>query len=791
MSKRSPGPSLDPHTLNLLDFHNIRQALQERCLSQVGRAALEEQQISTNPEEVEQRKAEAVAFHRLLESGKDFPSLDFPNVGSLEPKLFKKGVLFELEELFALGRFILSSRRLAKALDVSEEELLHPLGRALPDMKDLSKEIFAIIDRDGNLRDNQIPVLKQIRNRIRSLEQEIAKMAKSYLHDPTYQSMWQAKQPAEKNGRVVLPIKSNFKGRIPGIVHDVSASGSTLYLEPGEIVEKNNAIIEEQNHYRREVHRILRELSTEVVGHSTEIQTLFETVAYLDTLRARAYYGIQWRCAPALLSDGVLKLYEARHPLLGQSCVPISVVLGGEYRVLIVTGPNTGGKTVTLKTVGLLAAMNQFGMEIPVREDSTLPVFDSILADIGDEQSIEQSLSTFSAHIVNISRIIQGSTSASLVLFDELGAGTDPEEGVAIAMGLLDHFIKTGCLCMATTHHGILKNYGYSRPGVENASMEFDVQNLKPTFRIILGVPGESHALEIARRTGIPDGILGSAEQYLREERGDVAELINRLSEKQRKLLVTEEQQQTREAELREKTRRTDLKELRLRQKELELREQGIAELKRFVKDSRSRFEGLVAELKSGGEREVRKQAGELLSQLAEHVQKQEQALEVERAQLYSSSQLALEQGAEVLIRGTGKRGIVLRRAKGDRWIVVTDTLRGTFSAADLQLLQADEKAAKGTKEPLLSVSEELQSPPPLFQLDLRGMRLEEALKKVEQQIDRALISGMSEFSIVHGMGEGILQRGIHDYLKRSTHVKEYFFSTPEQGGFGRTVVRL
>ena len=229
----------------------------------------------------------------------------------------------------------------------------------------------------------------------RATIKDIAKTAKSYLNDPTYQALWQAKQPAEKNGRVVLPIKSSFKGRIPGIVHDVSASGSTVFLEPAEIVEKNNSIVEEQNRYRREVHRLLRELSAKVVACSAEIQSLIENVAYLDTLQARARYGIHMRCSPAIDSKEALRLYDARHPLLGRECVPITVILGGQYRVLIVTGPNTGGKTVTLKTVGLLAAMNQFGMEVPAREDSTLPVFDNILADIGDEQSLEQSLSTF------------------------------------------------------------------------------------------------------------------------------------------------------------------------------------------------------------------------------------------------------------------------------------------------------------------------------------------------------------------------------------------------------------
>jgi DNA mismatch repair protein MutS2 len=780
---------MDLHTLNLLDFQRVLEALQDRCLSEAGRKALTYQTISTDSQDVEERKARAVAFRRVLESGKPFPAFDFPSLAALHSKLFNQRALLEVEELFFLGRFIVSARRLLKFLHASGEAILMPLAATLPDLKGLSKDIFAVIDKEGFLRETHIPVLREIRGRIRSLQRETEKLAKSYLHDPTYQTVWQENLPAEKNGRIVLPIKSNFKGRIAGIVHDVSASGSTLYLEPTDIVEKNNAIIEEENRYRREVHRILRELSAKVVAQSEDIQNLVEGVGRLDSLYARARYAIHHKCAPTQISQRRLELYEARHPLLGKNCVPISVILGGEYRVLIVTGPNTGGKTVTLKTIGLLVVMNQFGMEIPVREDSSLPVFDNVLADIGDEQSIEQSLSTFSAHIVNISRIIRDSSSDSLVLFDELGAGTDPEEGVAIAMGLLDHFIEKGCLCMATTHHGILKNYGYSRQGVENAAMEFDVGNLSPTFRITLGVPGESHALEIARRTGIPGQILNSAEQYLNEERGDVAELINRLSEKQRKLLVTEKQQQSREVELREKTRQTDLKELRLRQKELDLREQGTLELKRFLKDSRKQFERLVEELGSSRSREERKQAGEFLSELATRIGQQEQVLESERAQLYQRPDLSLEKGMEVIIRGTGKHGIVVRKAKADSWIVATDTLRGTFPARDLQPVHSE--AAASDKEPMLSISEEIHSAPASFQLDLRGMRLEEALKQVEQQIDRALLSGMAEFSIVHGMGEGVLQRGIHEYLKSSSQVKDYHFSTPEQGGFGRTVVRL
>ena len=301
-----------------------------------------------------------------------------------------------------------------------------------------------------------------------------------------------------------------------------------------------------------------------------------EGVARLDTILARARYAVQHNCRVAEHAPGAVMLREARHPLLGGPVVPVSISTGGENRILIITGPNTGGKTVSLKTVGLLALMNQFGMEIPAGEGSALEIFDTVRADIGDEQSIEQSLSTFSGHVRNLAAIAAAVTSRSLVLLDELGAGTDPEEGVALAMALLDHFLGTGCIVLATTHHGILKNYGATRQGVQNASMGFDRETLAPTYRILMGVPGESHALEIARRTGMPPSILQNAAAYLNDERTDISQLVANLSERHQKLAEAEEEQKARETVLREKWRKTDLKELTLRQKELELRRHGL-----------------------------------------------------------------------------------------------------------------------------------------------------------------------------------------------------------------------
>ena len=686
-----------------------------------------------------------------------------------------------------MGRFILSAYRLKRYVAGGGQSLLEGLSGRIPDLRDLAREIFSLVDRQGLVREDHIPELKAIRARIRQLEKEVEHLAQGYLTGNEYRGFWQSELPAQKNGRLVLPLKANFRGRIQGIVHDVSATGATVFLEPLDIVDKNNEITEQQSRYQRELHRLLRELSVKVVLRSASLPAVLDGVAELDCLFARARYAVEQRCRPAGELDRGLNLLEARHPLLGGRAVPISLCLDARTRVLVITGPNTGGKTVTLKTVGLLAAMNQFGLEIPAQEGSALAVFDQILADIGDEQSIEQSLSTFSAHIRNAARIVAASSPRSLVLFDELGAGTDPEEGVAIAMSLLDHFIEKGCMCLATTHHGILKNYGYTRPGVQNASMDFDERTLLPTFRIRMGIPGESHALEIARRSGIPEALVQRAEAYLRDERGQIAELVSRLSEKQRELLEAEQAQRNRERELLEKSRRADLLDLRLRQKELELREQGLGELRRFIQESRREYERIVHRLRQEGEGEARKEALEFFRKLEELVRGGEQDLERRQEELAGVEGRELRVGMQVLIRSSGKRGTIIRRLKNDRWVVATENVRASFNARQLQEAPPEPSGPPGR----LSVSQELAADAPVYQLDVRGLRLEEALARLEQQIDRALAVGLAEFSVIHGLGEGILQRGIHRFLKDSRNVKDYYFSAPQEGGFGRTIVKL
>jgi DNA mismatch repair protein MutS2 len=778
---------MDPHTLRLLDFAAILEELQEYCFSAQGRRLLEAQPIETVPEQVRIRKELATAFRRLLDSGRQLPAGDFPELGQLVARAAKPGALFEPDELGALGRFILSAFRLKRYAASGGQPGLAAIGARIPDLRALAREIFALIDKKGAIRENHVPELKAIRERIRYLQKDAERLAQAYLSNHEYRGFWQSELPGQKNGRLVLPLKSSYRGRIQGIVHDVSATGATLFLEPLDIVEKNNEITEQESRYQREVHRLLRILSSKVTSRAQELPALADAVAELDTLCARARYAILHRCAPAQDLERGLSLLEARHPLLGSQVVPVSLALDAQTRVLVITGPNTGGKTVTLKTAGLLAVMNQFGMEIPAQEGSGLAVFDEILADIGDEQSIEQSLSTFSAHIRNAARIVESSGARSLVLFDELGAGTDPEEGVAIAMALLDHFIARGCLCLATTHHGILKNYGYTRQGVENASVDFDDRTLLPTFRIRMGIPGESHALEIARRNGIPEALIERAEGYLRDERGEIADLVNRLSEKQRELFAAEQVHRNRERELREKTRQTDLLDLRLRQKELELREHGIGELKRFLQDSRREYERIVHRLRQEGEGEARREALDFFHSMEALARNSEEDLARRQEELEKGEEVTLSAGMEVVIRTSGKRGKIVRQGKNNRWVVAMENVRASFTPS--QLRAAPRAASGGTDRP--EVSEQLLPTAPAYQLDVRGLRLEEALHRLEQQLDRAMVSGLAEFSVVHGLGEGILQRGIHRFLKESQNVKDYYFSTPQEGGFGKTIVKL
>ena len=720
----------------------------------------------------------------MLESRAEPQGLDFPDIAEVVPRLGKEGLQLEGEELAAIGRCVLSALKLRRhILKAAPSGALSPIASCVPDLSSLSRSIFHMLDHEGVLRERQIPALSAIRERIRRTRDEADRAVRTILEDPSNRSFWQTTTPTQRDGRVVLPLKTQYKG--PGERHCARDVLQRLHGIRGAA----GGCGKEQRHraggepYRMEVRRILRELTAEASRHGGALAVMMDTVAVLDVFLARARYAVRHSCRRAEPSDPGLSLREARHPLLGSAVIPVSVEAGGDSRVLIITGPNTGGKTVTLKTVGLLALMNQFGMEIPAAEGSALPVFDGIYADIGDEQSITQSLSTFSGHVKNIAGIVRAVSQGSLVLLDELGAGTDPEEGVALAMALLDAFLRAGCIVITTTHHGFLKNYGATRKGAQNASMGFDSASFAPTFRILMGVPGESHALEIARRSGMPGEVLTDARAYLSDERTDISRLVSSLAERHQKLSLAEEQQKTREHDLREKRRTTDLKELSLRQKELELRRHGLKEMRDFLSQARKDWMTLRESMSAGESTE----AGRLFEGIQQRIEQEENRIAEESESLVPEESFQISEGMEVIIRRSGRRGRVVRRDKGRRWIVETETLR-------LSLLPGEVgPAPAAVAAPALTVSFTPSEPmdPPVLELHIRGMRLEEAMRLVEKQVDSALVHGLRQFAIIHGKGEGILRRAIHDYLRGLSSVSDFRFSAPEEGGYGKTIVTM
>lgn len=785
---------MNEHTLRLLEFDRIRDELCGYALTEGARRQLRESGFATEPEPLAGRLSLAVALRRCLERIDELPSLSFPDIAELLPRLSKEGTVLEAQELKSLSSYTASALALKRVIvEASDDGQLRSLVERMPDLRSVCTRIDRLIDEQGELKEREIPELRNLRGRIHGIQDDIRSLSGSYLSRNDFQGYWNSDVATVKDGRTVLPLKAQFKGRIQGIVHEISATGATLFIEPTELLDRNNDLVQMDARYRQEVLRIVRELTREVSRSSPELDLLLSAMTEIDCLYARARYAHLHVCSPARPSEspeGGLVLMGARHPLLGKNVVPVDVVIDSDSRILIITGPNTGGKTVSLKTVGLLAMMNQFAMEIPAGEGSVMPIYDDVWADIGDEQSIEQSLSTFSGHMHNISLILRNATPGSLILLDELGSGTDPEEGSALAMAFLDRLLRMNVHALITTHHSILKNYGYTRPGVKNASMDFDGDNLKPTYRILLGVPGSSHAIDIARRSGIPRSVVDAARRYLHDEQTDAAGLIRRLTRKEQDMHRRHRQLDEELSGVEARRAELDRREEELGERELQLRKGAVTDLDRFVSDTRRRLERLVKELREGElTREKTRSVKAFMDELSATVDEEAEKIERRRRRRSPAPPDTIEAGAEVILERQGKRGTVVRRGRGDTWVVAVGAMKLSVPADELRA--AEKPPERPQSAAAVDISAVSSGDAAVLELDVRGMRLDEATTAVERQIDRALIQGISRFGIIHGKGEGILQRGIHEYLRGAPAVEEFHFARPQEGGFGKTEVQL
>lgn len=781
--------------LKTLEYDKVRQQVASYCTSSIGKSAIEELVPQTDFDKVVQLLEEMDEGLSILRVKGNVPMGGIFDVRPSARRAQIGGMLAAVE-LMEISSTIRASRILRNFIeDLEADEVIdipHFISKkeAMPVLTGLQHEINNCIDDNGAVLDSASQTLRSIRQSLRAEEGKVRSKLESLIRGSNAAKMLSDTLVTIRNDRFVIPVKQEYRHHYGGIVHDQSSSGQTLFIEPDSVVQANNEIHRLKMKEQAEIERILLALSAMVQEVASDLFNLVKVLGDIDVILAKGKYGQANKCTmPKMNQDGYIRLIRARHPLLPiESAIPNDIEFGKDITAIVITGPNTGGKTVTLKTVGLCTLMAQAGLPVPALDGSELAVFEQLFADIGDEQSIEQSLSTFSSHMVNIVDILQKFDHESLVLFDELGAGTDPQEGAALAISILDEVHGRGARVMATTHYPELKAYGYNRPGVANASVEFDIETLSPTYRLLIGVPGRSNAFEISSRLGLPESIIDRAKGFTGTDRHEVESMIASLEETRRQ--SEDDAERSHALLLESETLRKELKDkLQAYEERKEALDKKAKEKARKIVDEAKReAEAIIAEL-----REMRKNADQVVKEheLIEARKRLEEATPLEdnkvlkkAAQVKARAQ-NLVVGDEVKVLSYGQRGTLLEKVSNTEWVVQMGILKMKISDSDLEYIKPE-------KEPVLrTAGVKNRNSHVKLELDLRGERYEDAIVRTEKYIDDALLSNYGRVSIIHGVGTGALRQGIQSYLKKHKRVKSFRFGEAGEGGLGVTVVEL
>lgn len=660
--------------------------------------------------------------------------------------------------------------------------------------KNIEDEITRAIAEDGNVTDRASEELGRLRRSKNTLQQRIKDSLDSILKNSGFQKMFQDQLVTTRGERYVVPIKLEYSSAFPGIVHDQSASGATVFIEPMVVVQLGNELREVVLKENREIQRILQQLTAMVAVKIDEIAVLYEALAKLDFILAKARLSEDMEAgSPLLVAKQEVKLVKARHPLLTGPVVPISLELGSKYRFLVITGPNTGGKTVTLKTIGLMAVMTQCGLHIPAESDSRMGIFTKVFVDIGDEQSVEQSLSTFSGHMTNIVDIMEAADQKSLVLFDELGAGTDPAEGAALAMAILAELLERGSCGVATTHYGTLKTFAYNTPGVENASVEFDPESLKPTYKLLTGIPGRSNAFSIAQRLGLRPFILDRARSFISERQMQESGLLENLEDTQREMDIKKKKIEEEQKAAQQKVQELKQKNFELEEKYEEILQKAKEEAIEIVRAAKLDAEGIIKEIKDAQKKERRDQM--VAAEKARHDLKKLTDTVYEEGKNRKTKNgpqpHQVEPGQMVYLPNLRQKGQVLQKPDNNNEVLIqTGILKVNVKLDEIRLINDTrkpehfERTIKGSFG--LNKSVTLRS-----EIDLRGKLVEEALELLDKYLDDAVLTGINQVSVIHGKGTGALRAGIHQFLKRHPHVAAFRLGEYGEGDTGVTIVEL
>lgn len=780
-----------------LEFNKIRDMLAERTGSVMGRELTESMIPANDAGEVEIRLAETAEARTVMNQ---VPAVPLGGIRDVRAGIKRAalGAILEPHELLAVASTLYAARRMKNFLAELPVEipLLAAMAGQITLLRNIETTIEATVTEQGTIRDDASGELLKIRREIRQSQSRVKERLDSILRSGEYQKYFQDALVTMRGDRYVIPIKQEFRNNFPGIVHDQSSSGATLFIEPMAIVNLNNDIKQLMSAEKNEIERILTVVTGQVANVADVIEDNLTLLARLDFIFAKAKLSIDMRAVqPVINEQGHVNLIQARHPLIAsENVVPIDVRLGRHFTTLLITGPNTGGKTVTLKTVGLFALMTQSGLFIPAAADSEMPVIGNIFADIGDEQSIEQSLSTFSGHMTNLVGILKKVAANDLVLIDEIGAGTDPSEGAALAMAILEHMHTIGAKTIATTHYSELKTFAYTRHGIENASVEFDIQTLRPTYRLLIGIPGSSNAFAISQRLGLSESIIGRAKELINKEHADFETVLQALEEQKKSYtLKLDEVNQIKQELTQAKAKALEAERLLAEKKSVTLAK-AQEEAAAVVRQARRSAEEIISDLKaqfsehSGRERQS---AIETARRKLKNMSSEVNTLDVDEDEASEVSADMLHPGMNVYITTLKQKGEVLAVSMADVTVQL-GALKLTVPLTSCRLLAEESphitktKAANAGKPAVMS-----RVATAARQIDLRGMTIEEAETTLDKYLDEAVLAGLHEVLIIHGKGTGALRKGVRTYLENHSHIVQIRIAELNEGGTGATVARL
>lgn len=791
---------MDQKSLKVLEYNKIIDLLATKASSSLGLKYIEELTPKPDYKEVKDMLEEtSEAQGILIKRG-------HVNLGGIQDisdsvKRAEVGAVLDAGSLLKISDNLRAARNLKRSLTPGEEEdfnypIIQSLSNALYVYRNIEEEIDNAIISEVEVSDNASPTLRSIRRGILQKNQSIRSKLNSIISSTTYQKYLQDAIISVRGDRFVVPVKAEYRSQVAGIIHDQSSSGATLFIEPMSIVEMNNELRKLRLDEQEEIERILAELTKMVGEVAGDILSNQVILGKLDFAFAKGKLSLSMKAIePILNEDKNINIKNGRHPLLdADKVVPNNIYLGEDFDTLVITGPNTGGKTVTIKTVGLFALMTQSGLHIPADYGSSMCVYDNVFADIGDEQSIEQSLSTFSSHMTKIVGILNEVTSDSLVIFDELGAGTDPVEGAALAIAILEDVNMAGAKCIATTHYSELKNYALTKDRVENAAVEFDVNTLSPTYKLLIGVPGKSNAFEISRKLGLRDYIIDRAKEFINTDNIELEDVLQNVEKNRIKAEEERAEAEQLKKEIEYIKVEYDRKLEKLNVSREKMMEKARAEAFSITRQAKEEADNILKELRSMememASKEKNKKIEALRKELTDSMGNLQPSVKSMIVPKVSNKEIKdLKAGDEVKVITLNQDGTVISVDKKKKEAVVQmGIMKMTLPFKSLQIAQKEKKSivTKSTRKIISSKSGSVKS-----EVDLRGMNLEEAIIEVDKYLDDACVAGLETVTIIHGVGTGVLKKGLQDVLKKNKHVKSQRPGQYGEGGMGVTIVEI